>query len=239
MKIYRRVNISNGELANIPVKVCTTSSDYGSGITQCCADCNGDVGRKNVCKNCQKEWAQKDILKAYKMGVEKHVFTPEETASLKDSEKHITVIGSTNIPNIDPLHVTGSYYLLPDTAKKSYAVLLQGMEKSGKAIVVNFAFSGKRRVGILTPYNADGKGVILMQIYAYSSQVNKMDEDVQFDLEEKDVSVGEKFLNSLKDVDPKTIENDYIPKLEDILNGERVESPKQEHTKIDELAFFA
>jgi len=239
MRYYRKVNISNGALANIPVKVCTTSSDYGTGITQCCPDCNGDVGRKNVCKSCEKELVQKDILKAYKMGAEKHVFAPEELASLKDSEKHITVLGSTNILNVDPAHVTGSYYLLPDTAKQSYAILLQGMEKSGKAIVVNFAFSGKRRIGILTPYNADGKGVILMQIFAYSSQVNRMDEDVQFDLEEKHRDLGEKFLNDMEEVDPKSIENDYNQTLEEILNGENVVTPKEVHTKIDELAFFA
>lgn len=238
MRSISKVSIAYG-LHNIPVKVCTVVRDSGTGMSNCCPDCNGDVGHKNACKNCSKELGTKEILKAYKVGDEKHIFTPEELTSLKNVEKSIDVAGITNIDAIDPRYITGSYYLVPEVAKKAYAILLQGMEKSGKAIVVKFALRGKQRIGVLVPQNVSGQGVILMRVLAFSNQVQPIDEELRYDLTEEESDMGVSFINSLKDIDPESIENRYAKQMEEILSGEMISAPTIKKQQVDETAFFA
>jgi DNA end-binding protein Ku len=237
MRSISKVSISYG-LHNIPVKVCTVVRDSGTGMSNCCPDCNGDVGHKNACKNCSKELNTKDILKAYKVGEEKHIFTQDELTSLKNVEKSIDVAGITNIDAIDPRYITGSYYLVPEVAKKAYAILLQGMEKSGKAIVVKFALRGKQRLGVLVPQMIQDQGIILMRTLAFSTQVQSIDEELRYDLTEVESDMGVSFINSLKEIDPTTIENQYAKQMEEILSGEMITVPTAKK-QVDETAFFA
>lgn len=237
MRSISKVSIAYG-LHNIPVKVCTVVRDSGTGMSNCCPDCNGDVGHKNYCKDCSRELETSSILKAYKVGDGKHVFSEAELNSLKNIEKSIEVVGSTSLTSILPTFVTGSYYLVPDTARKAYAILMSGMESTGRGIVVKFALRGKQKLGILTPEILDDKGVILLRTIAYGHQVQPMDEDTKYDLSDEEVKMGHSFIDSLKQIEYQSVEDSYANQLDEILSGKEIIAPVVK-SKIDETAFFA
>jgi DNA end-binding protein Ku len=235
--IASEISISYG-LHNIPVKVCTVIETPGTGMSNCCPECHGSVGHKNYCKDCLKEPDSKDILKAYKVGKEKHVFTEVELASLQKTEKEIDVVGVRNIDSIDPRYITGSYYLVPTVARKAYAILLEGMERAGKAIVVKYTIRNVQKMGILVPQTIDGQGIILLRTMAFSAQIKPIDEEVKYDLTMAESDMGVDFMNSLKDVNLESFENERKKTIEKILDGEMETISVSVKASKDETAFF-
>jgi len=106
MRAYRRILISNG-MTNIPAKVSSISTKGTISLSETCPDCNGDIGRKKVCKNesCQyhNEIDSKIVLKAYKESKDsKVILSDDQQKLLKDKELKVEVIG--NLP--DKLELT-------------------------------------------------------------------------------------------------------------------------------------
>ena len=83
MRAIHKTNIFFGN-QNIPVKISTVVREAGTGMSNACPHCKGDVGHINRCKDCGEEIPFADIRKAYKVSNdEKHIFAKEQFDTLK------------------------------------------------------------------------------------------------------------------------------------------------------------
>ena len=232
MRAIHKTNIYFGNMS-IPVKVSSVVREAGTGLSNACPHCNGDVGHVNRCKSCEKEVAFGDIRKAYKVGDEKTVLAQEQLDTLKTKENVIEVLGTIE-GAIDPRYITGSYYILPEKQAKPWAMLYAGLTGTDKSVVVRFAMRGKQRLGALIA----SSNVILMQTLAYTEQVVKMDEDINSKLSDAEADLGKTFVEkTLPPCDISTYKDTQAEQLQALLDGdlEAVEAPKPVK---DETAFF-
>ena len=78
MRAIHKTNIFFGN-QYIPVKISTVVREAGTGMSNACPHCKGDVGHINRCKDCGEEIPFADIRKAYKVSNdEKHIFAKEQ-----------------------------------------------------------------------------------------------------------------------------------------------------------------
>ena len=232
MRAIHKTNIYFGT-QSIPVKISTVVRESGTGLSNACPHCSGDVGHVNRCKSCEEEVAFADIRKAYKVGDEKTVLAKEQIDTLKTKENVIEVLGTIE-GTIDPRYITGSYYILPEKQAKPWAMLYAGLTETGKSVVVRFAMRGKQRLGSLIAAN----NVILMQTLCYTENIVKIDEDINANLSDKEKDLGRIFVEkTLPACEISDHKDTYAEQLQALLDGdlEAVEAPQPVK---DETAFF-
>lgn len=232
MRSLQTTNVSYG-LQKIPVRIGTLVKETETGLSGCCADpnCLGDTGSKTYCKKCETIYESRtEIRKAYKFDDdEKMVLSQEQIDSLKDFDSQILVLGTIPQEQVDIRTVIGGYYLAPAKSKKKndyeklFLVLFEGLKNSKKAIVCKYAIRTKQKLGILVPYENETTKTIIIKQIAYHDELREFDEKFTTELKKEEIEMGDNFLNSLKEIDPKSIENDYVAKLEEYLKGEPME----------------
>ena len=74
---------------------------------------------------------------------------------------------------VDPVYMESSYYMAPDEAgEKPYALLFEGLRRSGYVAVAKIAMHNREHIVIIRPGN---KGMILHTMY-YADEVRKVEE---------------------------------------------------------------
>lgn len=65
--------------------------------------------------------------------------------------KAIEIQAFVPLESIDPIRIAESYYLVPDgqVAAKPYELLRQALDRSSKAAIAKYAWSGRERLGLL------------------------------------------------------------------------------------------
>lgn len=205
----------------IPVKIYTLVASDVSPLSNACADCKGDIGHKNYCKECSTE--SPTMVKAYKLSKnEKVVLTDDQLAKLKEVDGEIEVLGTVPKSDFDNKLISGAYFLLPDKPKKktaksydkAYGILRSGLTESDH-VVVRFSVRSKERIGVLT---VQDKVIVLLAI-AYDEQVREIENEPQIDLNEEEVKMGKEFVSKLEKTDLTQITNRFTERLEKILDG--------------------
>jgi DNA end-binding protein Ku len=150
-----------GGLLLIPVRLEKAIADSKVSLHEYHKDDMGEGGRKAYCKLCGKDIGEGDILKGLEVSKGKVVtFTKEELENLPISTtRNIEVDTFVEVKNIDRLTLETPYYLSPDEASgQAYALLMQGLKKSGKVAVGKFALRNRENLCVIYPVN---KGLVL------------------------------------------------------------------------------
>lgn len=251
MRTYRSVNIeffadSNGKkkkTATIPIRVASMISKSSTGFKQACPVCHDHVGRKNWCETCDREIEYGNILK----GIEDKVFTKEQLESLKTFDQSIQILGTIPSDEIELKKIQGGYYLLPTQLKKGtsksakasrntndYVVLVKGLEKTKKVLLVEFCISSVQKLGIIVN---EGNELILKE-YAYHENLIENDEDLDYQASEQEISGISKFIEKQTVIpDITAIENLYREKVQQLIDGELPLEP-MEVQETNEARFF-
>jgi len=213
----------------IPVKIANYQKADTSLFKQACPNCKGDVGRKNVCKECEQEIEFSEILKGVRIGDDNHVFTKEQIEKLKDFDNVITVLGTIQKTSIDQRLISGAFAVLPDSKQKkkqleifqkAWKVIESGLAEGNKAILVKFSTRAKEKLGILTSQDSV---ITLLQI-VYDNNRNELDETPTIELSKEEKIAGLQMLDKLTEIDPTTIEDDFRNKVERLVEtGETIE----------------
>jgi len=249
MRAYRRILIGNG-LANIPAKICTIGSSSSTESIGNACECGGDVGKKDYCKTCNKEFSKetkdqiKKVLKISK--TERIPISDELYSQLKESELRIEILGTYPVKDLDTLvlGMTESVYYIWEDDKSKLAkplnIIKYGMEKSGNVLVVNSTITGKSKLGLIRSEVIDGMSVLLLQVVTYLEYANKIDEKFTYgehSLTSQELKLGTEYVSKqLKKVDLKAITDPYAKVVEAILSGTPMTVSVGETQ--DELAFF-
>ncbi len=221
-------------LYNIPVKVCTVVREPGTGMSNACPHCEGDVGHVNICKECKEQVEFAEMRKAYKVSKdEKYLFSKAQLDALKSAENSIEVLGA--MPGeIDRRYVTGCYYIMPDKLAKPWEMLRSGLESSENSILVRFALRGKQRLGILS----NGGDHILMQTITFASNVVQIDEKITAKLSDKESDMSKAFVDKLEQVNLESFVDEYQSNIDALMQNKNIVVVAPTPAK-DETAFFS
>ncbi len=236
----------------IDVGICTMISETKTSFKNSCPECQESVGMYIKCKNedCTKNhddnkfssWKDEDLVKGYEVAKgEIHNLSAEQLASLKEVDGEMKVLGTIPMENIDYRTLIGGYYLNPAKSKKPkeqkslekmFVILRDGLYKSNKAVVVQFAVRTTQKLGLLIPYN----DTIIVKQIAYGQELKEFDEQFETILTPEEAELGNNFVSALKEINPLEVEHQWSKTMEEILKGEplTVEIKQAE----DELSFF-
>lgn len=229
----------------IPIRVCNVvkSSNGSTGLSNACPDCHANLSKPDICRACDKEVSHSEILKKYVLDKEEeHILTSEQLDDLKNIDNDIKIEGGVSKDQFKSSLITGSYYLLPSTKlkkkseqklvednKKHYAKLRETINLSVDPIVVKFSIRQKEKLGVL---KVENNAIVLLTL-AFNEYVQEIDEDLDIDLDPKELADSKKLLKSIPKTDLTKIADTYTEKLEHIISGKS--QPQDEKKQDDDM----
>lgn len=211
-------------ILKIPLKIYTLQRGNSSYFNEIHSECKGQIGRKKVCKVCNKEVPKEDVLKGYKLGNDYVTFTEGELKTLNAVSETFELLGFAQL-HIDSMFVDKTYLLKPDKLSKYYHLLRESLSATAKSLVGKFTFRNKQHIAIVRPYQQ----FLLLDLLFFAEEIADLSkiEIESAEITEKELGLGiqliEKVGNNFK---YGTIRNDYKERLEQLierkLNGEEI-----------------
>lgn len=158
-------------LVSIPVKLFTTTeSSSGISFNLIHEKCKSRLKQQYICPKDNEVVERSAMIKGYEFAKDQYVlFNEEELKALEEqASKAIEISEFVPLAKVDPLYFEKAYYLGPDKgAEKSYRLLAQAMDQSGRCALAKYAARGKQYLVML---RARGD-VLVMQELRYADEV--------------------------------------------------------------------
>jgi DNA end-binding protein Ku len=205
-------------LVSIPVKLYSaTQSRAGISFNYIHAKCGSRLRQQYVCIKEDVVVERSEMIKGFEFAKDQYVtFTPEELKDLEE-ESTGTVDITEFVPDekIDPIYYDKAYFLAPDKGgAKPYALLSEGMRKSGRCALARWAARGKQYLVQLRPVE-DG---LIMQQLLYADEVRPMSEiEIQpAQVKEAELKLAMQLIDqiSAETFNPKDYEDDVKKRIE-------------------------
>ncbi len=162
----RKMSISIGGMFLIPVKLDNVTSETKSNLHEYHKEDMGAGGRKKICKKCNKDITEADIVKGLEVSKGNVVtFTKEELASLPlSTTRNIEIDRFVEAKELNPLTFDTGYYLSPQEvgAESAFNLLMEGMKKLGKVAIGKVAISQRENLCVIRPVNG---GLVLSTMF--------------------------------------------------------------------------
>jgi DNA end-binding protein Ku len=163
-------------LVSIPVKLYSaTQPRAGVSFNLIHKECGSRLRQQYICIKEDVVVERADMVKGYEFAKDQYVtFTPEEFKELEEVATG-TVDITEFVPDekIDPIYYDKAYYLAPDKGgAKPYALLCEGMRKTGRCALARWAARGKQYLVQLRPV----EDALIMQQLLYSDEVKPIEE---------------------------------------------------------------
>jgi DNA end-binding protein Ku len=140
-------------LVTVPINVVSATEHHSVQFHQYHLE---DMGRVRVRKFCEvedREVAGSEIGKGYELTKTQVIpISEEELSNLPlPTAKAIEIEAFVPFESVDPIRIGEGYYLQPSSqvAAKPYKLLCQALDRSSKAAVAKYAWSGRERLGLL------------------------------------------------------------------------------------------
>jgi len=161
-------------LINIPVKLFSAVQESTLNLDMLDSKDKSNIKFKRVNENTGKEVAYENIVKGYKLE-SGYVILEDEDFEAADAikTKTIEIQNFVNEQEIDSLYYEQPYYLEPQkSAMKTYALLRDALQLSGKVGVTTFVLRNKEGLAILKPY----KKVIVLNRIRFAQEIREPSE---------------------------------------------------------------
>jgi len=161
-------------LINIPVKLFSAVQESTLDLDMLDSKDKSNIKFKRVNENTGKEVAYENIVKGYKLE-SGYVILEDEDFEAADAikTKTIEIQNFVNEQEIDSLYYEQPYYLEPQkSAMKTYALLRDALQLSGKVGVTTFVLINKEGLAILKPY----KKVIVLNRIRFAQEIREPSE---------------------------------------------------------------
>ncbi|MEU2511724.1 Ku protein [Streptomyces syringium] len=140
-------------LVSVPVRLYAATQEHGVKLHQVHDADGGRIHLKRVCDVCSEEVDYEHIAKGYQDD-EGHVavVTKEEMAELPlPSKRLIDVLAFVDADRIDPLQLSGAYYLAPESAaaNKPYVLLRETLKQTERVAVTKIALRTRESLALL------------------------------------------------------------------------------------------
>ncbi len=205
-------------LVSIPVKLYSATQARASvSFNLIHATCGSRLRQQYLCIKEDVVVEREDMLKGYEFAKDQYVtFSTEELKALEE-EATGTVEITEFVPDekIDPIYYDKAYFLAPDKGgAKPYALLSEGMRKTGRCALARWAARGKQYLVQLRPV-ADG---LMMQQLLYADEVRPMSEiDIQISpVKEAELKLAVQLIEQISadEFNPKAYEDDVKKRIE-------------------------
>jgi DNA end-binding protein Ku len=209
-------------LVNIPVKMYTAVRSKDIHFHQLHKKDQVRVKYRVVCPAEDAEVSRDDIVKGYEIGPDQYVIvTDEELGNLApDATRAIEISDFIDLSEIDPIYYDRPYYLVPDEgAAKSYRLLTEAMEQSGKVAIAKFVMRQKEYLGALRP-----KGnAILLEIMHFAEEVVSQEELERLPTQEvsdKELKMARQLIESMSsEFEPQKYHNEYRERVQELIDA--------------------
>ncbi|WP_437344783.1 Ku protein [Streptomyces tubercidicus] len=133
--------------------------------------------------------------------------------------KTLSILSFTDPDQIDPLQMDKAYYLGPNgaAAAKPYALLREALEDHRKVAIGKVAMRGRESLAMLRAHD----GALVMHTLLWPDQVRPVTgvapEDVE--LRENELTLAETLMDSLGELDPAELHDDYREAVEELVTA--------------------
>ena len=224
-------------LVSIPVKLYSAVSRQTVRFNQLDGRTNSRVKQKRVSALDGEEVPYDEIVKGYEISKDSYVVvTDEELASLSPkASRTIDISDFVEQSEIDPIFYDSAYYLVPDElARKSYALLAEAMEASGRVAIANFVMRTKQYLAAVRP--VDGKLMLSTMIYhdeaVAADDIPGLAELDEIEISDAERAMADQLIESLiSEFEPSRYEDSFRTQVKELIeqkaSGEvtMVESP--------------
>ena len=226
-------NISFG-LVNIPIIENPIIKNNDTSFNQLQEKCLHRISYVKYCPHCKKNIKEKDIVKGYEYEKDKYiVFKKDELNKLKpENEKEIEIISFVQLKEIDPIYFEKSYELNFSGKGKSYFLFCEALKKTGLVALAKTVISSKFYYSILRLF----ENKIIMTTLFFEEEVNLNEEKIKYDVNEKELNLAIKLIESLKGkFEPKKYKDEYQENIRNAIdkkiNGKTIKSTKKTSRK--------
>src|SRR5436305_2251947 len=202
-------------LVNVPVKLYSAVHSKDLQFHQ--FDPKGNrIQYKRVSEKSGREVDYSDIVKGYEVKKGQYVMVdPDELATYKpESTRTIDISDFVELDEIDPIYYENTYYLAPDgkAANKAYNLLLEAMEKQGKAAIGKVVIRTKQYLAAIRPMD----GVLALSTMRFAdevvpaSEVKNGSSSKAASVSKREVDMASQIIDSLtSEWDPKRYHDTY------------------------------
>jgi DNA end-binding protein Ku len=160
-------------LVNIPIKLYSATEASATVKFNLLARDGSRLKQQYVSERDGRVVERADMVKGYEFEKDHFViFTPDELKALEEAASHeIEIVAFVPEDTVDPLYHDKAYLAAPDKrGAKSYALLKQAMESSGRCALARWRWKGKQYV---VQVRAAADGLVLQQLL-YADEVRSL-----------------------------------------------------------------
>jgi DNA end-binding protein Ku len=207
-------------LVTIPVKLYTATEQRDITFRQVHVTDGGRIRFRRICEVDGQEVPFADVAKGYELpDGEMVVLTDDDLAKLPlPSTRSIEVLNFTPADQLDPILLSRSYYIEPETAgTRAYVLLRDALDESGKVAVAKVALRQRESLAAVRTR----EGVLVLETLLWPDEVRAADfpflqEDVQ--VRSQELKMAESLIESMtEDFDPSQYRDSYREALEELV----------------------
>lgn len=214
-------------LVTVPVGLYSATEDHTIHFHQYERDTADRVRNKRVNERTDEDVDYSDIVKGRESSSGKVVLVePDELADVAPGRSHtIDITGFVDLAEIDPIYFQKTYYLAPqnDEHQRPYSLLLQALERSGRAGIAMFVMRGKQYLTAIRPQ----RSVLTLQTMFFADEVRDPRKELdripskrRFSGKEVDTAV--QLIESLSiPWKPRDYKDTYTDKVEKLIQAKR------------------
>lgn len=224
----------NFGLVNIPVRVNPIIRNNDTSFNQLHEKCFSRINYIKFCPKCNVKVKENEIIKGYEYEKDDYiVFDKEELDKLKpENEKEIEIISFVPLSEIDPVYFEKSYDIDPEGKGKAYHLFCEALKKS-KLVAIAKTVIGSKFYYVVLRFN--NQNIIMTTLY-FEEEVNIRKDDVDYKINEKELELAIRLINSLKGkFEPSKYKDEYQDNIrkaiEDKVNGKKIKSAKKKNKK--------
>jgi DNA end-binding protein Ku len=218
-------------LVNIPIKIYSATEDRQ--ISFRTLDKEGHpIEYKRWCPICKKEVKWQEVKKGYKISKDKYIILEKsDFAKIKlRTTKSVEIEEFVDAPQIDPIFIEKSYYVVPDEAGiKAYSLFLEALRISNKVAIGRVVLRNKEYLVALRAYK---KGLV-MHVLHYLQEIKPIEELAELKelvvVKENELKLAQALISRLtaKEFDASKFKDAYTEALKQIIKakaaGETIE----------------
>src|SRR5438105_10002865 len=234
-------------LVNVPVKLYSAVHSKDLQFHQ--FDPKGNrIRQKRVSEKTGREVDYSEIVKGYEVKKGQYLMVdPDELQAYRpESTKTIEISDFVELDEIDPIYYENTYYLAPDgkAAEKAYNLLLQSMEKQGKAAIGKVVIRTKQYLAAIRPLD----GVLALSTMRFAdevvptSEVKNASSGKGASVSSREVDMASQIIDSLtSEWDPSRYHDTYREQVLELLKkkaeGEEIvgEEPEDDKGQVLDL----
>jgi DNA end-binding protein Ku len=251
MRSVKNTSLGFG-MVNIPIKMYVATESHDIAFhTYHGPQCLGGISMPRVCKECGETVDYGDILKGVEVDGQLVTVTKDDIETLDNEQESggVEVVAFVHRDEVDPLMYEKTYYLDANTGSgkkenlgpaRSYALLRQVLNESGRVGVVRFAMKQRTQMGVLRVVG----DILAIHTLLWSDEVRGTQElqgaRKHIELSPKEIKAAHSVVESLMGSwNPGDYTDDYNARMQEMIDAKAaggVFTPKETKEAEEDVA---